>query len=239
MRGRAVARRHTKGAPRHGNSRRSRASTRHRCLLRPLRRQHHGQPLPDLCAVARTSAAVLQPALRLLGHLTARRHRKSAGGLADLRQQPKRHPGTDQVEIRHAARRDDVRRPAGAHHVARRDVAGVHPAPDGAARRPDSALLRSLPGSVGRPRQLRHHRRVGLDDADAGDRHAARHPQERPDRGSRRQRRQPAHPARHTDEGGQAGQDRRRQHLRRLHRLARQEPIRRPDDRVAQRRVRP
>ena len=53
------------------------------------------------------------------------------------------------------------------------DVTGVHPAPDGRDRGPDPAVLRPLPRSARRFGRLRHHRRAGVDDADAGDRHAA------------------------------------------------------------------
>ena len=107
----------------------------------------------------------------------------------------------DQVRIRHAQRRDDVRGSARAHDAARADVPGVHPAPDGRDRRPDPAVLHRLPGSAGRFGRIRHHRRARVDDADAGDRHAAGNPGVRTDLGARRQRRQPAHQARHPDEG--------------------------------------
>ena len=48
-------------------------------------------------------------------------------------------------EVRHAQGRDDVRGPARAHHAARADVTGVHPAADGGDRGPDPAVLRQLP----------------------------------------------------------------------------------------------
>ena len=79
---------------------------------------------------------------------------------------------------------------------------------------------------------------LGVDDADAGDRHAAGHSGVRPDQGPRRQRREPAHQARRADEGVQRRQDRRRPDLRRLRRVAVEEPVRRSDDGAAQRRVR-
>ena len=78
---------------------------------------------------------------------------------------------------------------------------------------------------------------LGVDAADAGHRHAARHPRAGPGRGPRPDRRQPAHRAGRAD-GGEAGERRQRRHVRRLHRLARRAPVRRPHDRAPQRRVR-
>jgi hypothetical protein len=43
---------------------------------------------------------------------------------------------------------------------------------DGGHRGPDPRLLHPVPGSAGRLGKLRHHRRAGVDDADAGDRDA-------------------------------------------------------------------
>ena len=78
---------------------------------------------------------------------------------------------------------------------------------------------------------------LGRADADARHRHAARHPRERPARGAPQGRRAVAHRDGQAD-GGAADGDRRRIDVRRVHRVARAAPVRRPDDRVAQRGVR-
>ena len=119
------------------------------------------------------------------------------------------------------------------------DVTGLHPPADGGHRGPDPAVLRPMPGSPRRLRRIRHHRRAGVDDADAGHRDAVGHSR----RDSRSRSATPTTrtcaPSRvGTDEGRRRRRDRRRAHLRRLRRLARQEPLRRSDDRAAQCRVR-
>ena len=117
------------------------------------------------------------------------------------------------------ARRDHVRGPAGPHHAPGPDVPGVHPAPHGPARGPGPGLLRRLPRPPRRLRRLRHHHRAGHDDADAGDRHAPRHPRGGPGRRPRQDRRRPPHRPGPAD-AGQAGEGRQRRHVRRLHRMA-------------------
>ena len=82
------------------------------------------EPVADLCAAARGSAALPQRALRLLGDLAPRRRREGAGELGDVLQLPQRHPRARQLRVRHAQGRDDVRGPAGAHHAARADGHG-------------------------------------------------------------------------------------------------------------------
>ena len=95
---------------------------------------------------------------------------------------------------RAAARRDPVRGPADAHDAPRSDVAGVHaprawPRSKTRCARSASACLDPLVGADGFDIVAE----LGVDDADARDRHAARHPRAGPGGGPQQDRRQPAH----------------------------------------------
>ena len=118
-----------------------------------------------------------------------------------LHLRPGRHPRAHQGRHRDAAGHADLRGPA-------------HPRPSTAAccpgcsrpggwprsSRQDPRVLRpSLDPLVGSGR-LRLHRRPRRPDADAGDRHAARHPRGGPGGGPRPGRRQPAHRAGQADD---------------------------------------
>ena len=163
---------------------------------------------------------------------------ESARRLEDLLQQPKRHPRTGQVEIRHATRRDDVRGPSHAHHVAGLDVrvftpAGWRPsrtrsgstacaawiptsAPTVSTSSPNSASMmpmRVIGMLLGIPEEDQ------IEVRDANDANL---------------RTKPGAPMKVVTADAIAdGAD-----LRRVRRLARQEPLRRSDDRAAQCRVR-
>ena len=86
--------------------------------------------------------------------------------------------------------------------------------------------------------RLRLRRRPRRADADAGDRHAARHPRAGPGGDPRARRRATCAPK--PGEPMQASADAifERRDVRRVHRLARRAPVRRPHDRAAPRRVR-
>ena len=95
-------------------------------VLRPLRHRHRHDPYP-VYARLRDEAPIYYN--ERYDFWAISRHadvEKGAWRLEDLLQQPKRHPRTGEVEVRHAARRDDVPGPAHAHHVARVDVSGLH-----------------------------------------------------------------------------------------------------------------
>ena len=221
------------------SSRRSRFDRRrhkHR-LLRPVRRRHQRRPVPDVRPPPRGGADLLQRAPRLLGAVAPRRRRKGARRLEDVHQHPQRHPRHHQGRHRAPAGCDPVRGPADAHDAPRADVTGVHASADGRARGPGARVLRLVPRPARRLQRLRHHHRARLDAADAGHRHAARHPRTGPGSGARPHRRQPAHRGRQAH-GRQGGPGRQRRHVRRLHRMAGQAPLRRPDDHAPQRRVR-
>ena len=115
----------------------------------------------------------------------------------------------------------------------------LHAAADERPRGQGARLLRPLPRPAGGHRPVRPHRRARRRDADAHDQHAARHPRRGPGGDPRAGRRQPAHRARPGD-GGRGGRHPRPRHrdVRRLHRLARRAPGRRPDDRADAGRVR-
>ena len=89
-------------------------------------------------------------------------------------------------------------------------------------------LLRPEPRPLHRRAPIRLRRRPGRPGADADDQHAARHPRVRSGRGPRRHDRVDAHEAGRgdADQGGRQPGD-----VRRVHRLARGAPIRRPHDR--------
>ena len=122
-------------------------------------------------------------------------------------------------------------------HAPRLAVAGVHAEEDERARAEDPRVLRGEPRPARRHRPVRLRRRPRRADADARDRHAARDPGAGPGGDPRPGRRVAAHRGRRAD-GGLAGRLPERRDVRRLHRLARRAPVRRPDDRAAERRVR-
>ena len=104
-----------------------------------------------------------------------------------------RHPRADQGEHRDAARRAHLRGPADAHHPPQPAVPGVHAEEGGGARAEDPRVLRPQPRPARRSGRLRLRRRPRRPDADAGDRHAARHPGAGPGGDPRLGRREPAH----------------------------------------------
>ena len=111
------------------------------------------------------------------------------------------------------------------------------PQEDAGARAPGARLLRRGARPARRDRRVRFRRGPGQVHAHAGDRHAARHPRGGPGGHPRADRRRPA-PRRGRPERDRVRRARLRRGLLRLHHLARRAPVRRPHDRVAQRRVR-
>ena len=91
-----------------------------------------------------------------------------------------RNPRDHQGRHRDAAGNADLRRPAGAHHPPQPALARVHAAARRRARAEDPRVLRAQPRSARRHRRVRLRRRPRRADADAGDRHAVRHPRGRP-----------------------------------------------------------
>ena len=142
------------------------------------------------------------------------------------------------AEHRDPAGADPVRGPADPRPAPRSAVAGVHPQEDERDRAEGARVLRPHPRPARRDRPLRLHRRPRRGDADAHDRHAARHPRGGPGGDPRPHRRRPAH------------RGRRRRSRRTTCSAAggeifaeyidwrAEQPVRRPDDRAAQRRVR-
>ena len=108
----------------------------------------------------------------------------------------------------------------------------VHAAAHGRARTEGACVLRAEPRPARGLRRLRLHPRPRRADADAHDRHAARHPRERPGGDPRPDRRRTAHRRGRTARGG-CGDGHERRRVRRLHRLAGRPSVRRPHDRPA------
>ena len=88
------------------------------------------------------------------------------------------------ANIDDAARHGDLRRSAEPHRLPRVDVAGVHAAEDERHRARGAPLLPDRTRRARRAERVRHHRGARGEDADAGDRHAARHPRSRTSRRS-------------------------------------------------------
>ena len=111
-------------------------------------------------------------------------------------------------------------------------LAGVHAPAGERARAEDPPVLRREPRPARGRRPVRLRRRPRRADADAGDRHAARHPRAGPGGGPRPGRRAACGP-----KPGRAaevlGQLRRRCDVRRVHRLAGRTSLRRRDDAAA------
>ena len=73
-----------------------------------------------------------------------------------------------------------LRGSARAHEAPRCDLAGLHAEEDGRARASGAGVLRPQPRSARRQRRIRFREGLRRARADAGHRHAARHPGERP-----------------------------------------------------------
>ena len=136
-------------------------------------------------------------------------------------QRSRDHP----VRLRDAAGGLHLRGPSAPHGPSRLGLARLHAAQDGGHRTESAGLLRAHPRSAGRQRHVRFRARPRRADADARHRHAARDPRIRAGEGTRLRRRGPP------DGGGQADGHRRRpaaqwRLLRRLRRMAEQEPLR-------------
>ena len=147
-----------------------------RRLLRPVRRGDQCRSLPGVPGDPRRSAAVLQRATRLLCAQPVRRCRPGARRPRNLQLGPRRDHRADQGQHRHPARRDHLRGPADPRRAPQTAGPHVHPAQDQRPRTQDPRILRAQFGSDRRRRQFRLRRRPRRADADAGDRHAARHP---------------------------------------------------------------
>ena len=208
-------------------------------LLRPLRRRHQRRPVPHLRPPPRGGARLLQRALRLLGAVAPRRRREGAGQLAGVLEHPQRHPRHHQGRRRRC--RPGVilfEDPPVAHHAPGPHVPGLHPAAHGRARGPGPRLLRpaastrssgptASTSSPSSPSMLPM-RVIGmLLGIPEEDQVAVR------DKTDANLRTVPGQPMK-----VRAGERRQRRHVRRLHRVARRAPLRRPHDPAAQRRVR-
>ncbi len=208
-----------------------------RPVLGPVRFSLRGRPLATLPADTRGSPALLQRDPRLLRPEPLRGRRAGTGGHRHVLLLPRLHPRADQDERGDAARHPDLRGSACPQHSPPTGGPGVLAAPGGRPRAEDPRVLRPLPRPAGRPAAVRPDRGAQPGDADAGHRHADRHPRGRPGRLPRPGQREDRRRGR-----GQGRLQRRGRHVargaRRLHRLAGQEPLRRHHDRAAQRGVR-
>ena len=213
---------------------------RHRRVLRPVRRRHQRRPVPDVRAPPRRGAGLPQRAAttsgRCPGTPTSRRRSSNWETFSSTR--------SDILELI----KSDLDMPPGVMifedpplHTMHRGLMSRVFTPRRMAALEDQIrdLLRQLPrparrvatGSTSSPSSasMMPMRVIGMllgipesDQIAVRDKH----------------RRQPAHRSRQADGGANADDDRRRPDVRRLHRVAGEEPVRRPHDRAAQRRVR-
>ena len=166
-----------------------------------------------------------------------RRRRQGAGQLADLLQLPRRHPRDHPVGHGAAARRGDVRGPAEAHDAPRPHVPGVHARADERARgrRCASSVAAASTRSSGSERfdfvaELGEACRCGSSACSSGSPKPTRSTvREKSDAILRTEAGQPMRSSRTPSPTAT---------VRRVRRLARRPPVRRPDDRPAERRVR-
>ena len=108
---------------------------------------------------------------------------KALAELAGVFEHPQRHPRHHEGGHRAAQGRSHVRGPSCPHGASRAHVARLHTETHGTTRKRGSRFcVRCLDPLVGS--RIRHHRGARVDAADAGDRHAPRHPRAGPGRGS-------------------------------------------------------
>ena len=205
-----------------------------RALLRPVRLRDRLGPVPDLVAAPRRVTALLQREVRLLRAEPVRRRRERPQESPHLQLGQGHAARADPGRHRDAARHVHLRGPARARPAPRPALPGVHASQDGRHRAEGPRVLRPHARSAGRRRRVRLHHPPRRPDADAHHRHAAGDPRGRPGGDPRPDRRRAAHRGRRdarrrpvrTRPGPVAD-------LRRLHRLAGRQPLRRPDDRDA------
>ena len=152
-----------------------------RPLLRPVRLRDRRRPVPGLEAAPGRAPALLQRAVRLLRPEPLRRRRARARSTGATYSSAK---GTLLELIQ-----SDMEIPPGSiifedppdHDLHRGLLSRVFtPAADGRHRAQGPRVLRPQPRPAGRHRRVRLHRRPRRPDADAHDRHAARHPRAGP-----------------------------------------------------------
>ena len=209
-------------------------------VLRPVRLRDRRRPVPGLAAAARRGAALLQRAVRLLRAEPLRRRRARPRRLEDLQLGARARSSSSSRPTSRCRRASIIfEDPPEPRPAPRPAVAGVHAQEDERHRAQGPRVLRPQPRPARRRRRLRLHRRPRRPDADAHDRHAARHPRAGPGGDPRPDRRGP----RASSDGEHARRadvDARRpgERVRRLRRLAGRAPVRRPHDRAAPGRVR-
>ncbi len=212
-------------------------SARH--LLRPVRHRDRQGPASVVAAHARRSPALLQRPPRFLRAESFRRRRTRAHRLGHLPLRPRLDARDHQGQHRAPFRHDLDGGSARARRAPRSAVARVHAEEDECPRIEGARVLRAHARPTDRSRPVRLHLRPGRSDADAHDRDAPRDPRTRPRGDPRAARRGPAD-RRRWGRNADRGRLHERGHgsVRGLHRLARREPLRRPHDRDADRRVR-
>ena len=118
---------------------------------------------------------------------------RGAARPGDVHLRARRHPRADQGEHRDPAGRAHLRGPARAHRAPWPVVTGVHAEEGRGARAQDPRVLRPQPRPARRSGAVRLRRGPRRPDADADDRHAARHPGAGPGVDPRLGRREPSH----------------------------------------------
>ena len=209
-----------------------------RSVLRPVRLRHRRSiPYPTYRRLRDECAALPQRAARLLGREPLRRRRRRAEGHGAAQLGEGRHPRGRHGRSGDAAGDLHQRGPAAAHHAPCARVPRVHAEEDAGDRGQDPRLLRRVPRSAGRRDRFDFVRDlgaelpmrtigmlVGIPDAEQP---AVR------EHANAMLRNEPGKPMA-VDEGPLLH----RRDVRRVRRMAREEPVGRPDHRAAQRRVR-